>query len=134
MTAEGTPPLLAALATLLVCQLAGEAIVRAAALPLPGPVIGMAILFVVMLARAPLPKELGPTADTLLKHLSLLFVPAGVGVVQNLAMLGHEGVQLIAVVVLATVITLAVTALTFEFLARTLGVDETDAEHEAGKQ
>jgi holin-like protein len=116
--------MLAALATLLVCQLAGEAIVRAANLPLPGPVLGMALLFVLMLARAPIAKEIDATSDTLLKHLSLLFVPAGVGVVQNLAVLGHEGLRLILVVVLATVITLAVTALTFEYLARFMQVDE----------
>ena len=118
--------MLAALATLLVCQLAGEVIVRALSLPLPGPVIGMALLFVLMLARAPIAKGIDETANTLLKHLSLLFVPAGVGVVQNLAVLGHEGVRLILVVVLATVITLAVTALSFEYLARFMQVDEID--------
>jgi holin-like protein len=126
--------LLAALATLLVCQLAGEVIVRALSLPLPGPVIGMALLFFAMLARAPVAKEMDATADTLLKHLSLLFVPAGVGVVQHLALLGHEGLRLILVVVLATVITLAVTALTFEYLARFMQVDEVPAEHEADKE
>jgi holin-like protein len=120
--------LLAALATLLVCQLVGEVIVRAAALPLPGPVLGMVLLFLAMVARAPIAKEIDATADTLLKHLSLLFVPAGVGVVQNLAVLGREGVQLILVVVLATVITLAVTALTFEYLARLMQVDEAPPE------
>jgi holin-like protein len=123
--------MLAALATLLVCQLAGEAIVRALGLPLPGPVVGMALLFVAMLARAPVPKVLGATADTLLRHLSLLFVPAGVGVVQNLSTLGHEGLRLVAVVVLATIITLAVTALTFEYLARFMQVDESADDHEA---
>ena len=120
--------MLAALATLLVCQLAGEAIVRALGAPLPGPVLGMALLFVLMLVRAPIAKEIDATANTLLKHLSLLFVPAGVGVVQNLAVLGHEGIRLILVVVLATVITLAVTALTFEYLARFMQVDEAPAE------
>ena len=118
--------MLAALATLLVCQLAGEVVVRALSLPLPGPVIGMALLFVLMLARAPIAKGIDETANTLLKHLSLLFVPAGVGVVQNLMTLGHEGVRLILVVVLATVITLVVTALTFEYLARFMQVDEID--------
>jgi holin-like protein len=44
--------MLSALATLLVCQLAGEAIVRVAALPVPGPVVGMVLLFALMLARA----------------------------------------------------------------------------------
>ena len=118
--------MLAALATLLVCQLAGEVVVRALSLPLPGPVIGMALLFVLMLARAPIAKGIDETANTLLKHLSLLFVPAGVGVVQNLMTLGHEGLRLILVVVLATVITLVVTALTFEYLARFMQVDEID--------
>ena len=122
--------MLAALATLLVCQLAGEVIVRALSLPLPGPVVGMALLFFALLARAPIAKEMDATADTLLKHLSLLFVPAGVGVVQNLSTLGHEGLGLILVVLLATVITLAVTALTFEYLARFMGVDESAADHD----
>lgn len=122
--------MLAALATLLVCQLVGEVIVRAAALPLPGPVVGMALLFLLMLARAPVPEAIKETTDTLLRHLSLLFVPAGVGVVQNLAVLGHEGLRLILVVVLATVITLAVTALTFEYVARFMQVDEVPDNHE----
>ena len=121
--------MLAALAALLVCQLAGEAIVRAVGLPLPGPVLGMALLFLAMLARAPLPEALGKTSDGLLKHLSLLFVPAGVGVVQNLQTLGSEGLRLILVVVLGTIIALAVTALTFEYLARFMGVDELATDH-----
>ena len=118
--------MLAALAALLVCQLAGEAIVRAAALPVPGPVVGMMLLFVLMLARAPLPKETGDTADGLLKHLSLLFVPAGVGVVQHVGMLGSSGLRLMAVVVLGTVIALTVTALTFAGVARLMGSDDLD--------
>lgn len=125
--------MLAALAMLLVCQLAGEVIVRAAGLPVPGPVLGMALLFLAMVTRAPIAKEIDATANTLLKHLSLLFVPAGVGVVQNLATLGHEGVGLILVVVLATVITLAVTALTFEYLARFMRVDEMQIDEAPGE-
>lgn len=117
--------MLAALAALLICQLAGEAIVRVVVLPVPGPVVGMLLLFLALLFRAPLPQSLGDTADRLLKHLSLLFVPAGVGVVQHLDRLGSDGLQLFAVVVLATVITLAVTALVFEGLARLLRVDQS---------
>jgi putative effector of murein hydrolase LrgA (UPF0299 family) len=116
--------MLAALAALLICQLAGEAIVRVAMLPVPGPVVGMLFLFLLLFFRAPLPPALGDTTDGLLKHLSLLFVPAGVGVVQHLDRLGSDGLQLVAVVVLATVITLAVTALVFEGLARLLRVEQ----------
>ena len=116
--------MLAAITTLLACQLAGEAAVRVAALPIPGPVGGMILLFALMLARAPLPAALSPTADGLLQHLSLLFVPAGVGVVQHLELLSGAGLRLLAVVVLATLITLAVTAVVFAGLARLLRADD----------
>ena len=125
--------MLHALAALLLAQLLGEAIVRALGLPVPGPVVGMMLLFALMLFRTPLPSGLGETADGMLKHLSLLFVPAGVGVVQHLDRLGSDGLRLVLVVVLTTVITLAVTALVFEFLARFLRVDQEspDGEGEA---
>lgn len=124
--------MLAALAALLLCQLAGEAAVRAFALPVPGPVVGMMLLFALLLARAPRPAELPETADGLLKHLSLLFVPAGVGVVQHLDRLGSDGLRLVAVVVLTTIVTLAVTAITFEWLARAMRVDQTEPHGDDG--
>lgn len=110
--------MLHALVTMLLCQLAGEVFVHALAVPVPGPVLGMALLAALMMLKAPLPSELGGTADGLLKHLSLLFVPAGVGVVQQLDRLGGEAVRLIVVIVLSTAITLAVTALVFAGVAR----------------
>jgi holin-like protein len=116
--------MITAFATLLVSQLAGEAIVRLASLPIPGPVVGMVLLFVALVARMPLPPTLRDTADGLLRHLSLLFVPAGAGVIQHLDRLGADAVRLVAVVVLATAVTLAVTALVFEFVARWMRVDE----------
>jgi holin-like protein len=122
--------MLAALTALLICQLAGEAVVQAAHLPLPGPVLGMAMLAVLMLVRSPLPRELDGTANGLLRHLALLFVPAGVGVVQQMGRLGSEGLRLLLVLILSTVIALAVTALTFEYLARLMRVDEAPADHE----
>lgn len=110
--------MLYALAVLLSCQLAGEVFVRALGLAVPGPVVGMMLLAVLMLVKAPLPSELGSTVDTLLKHLSLLFVPAGVGVIQHFDRLRGEGIQLFAVVLLSTAITLAVTALVFTGVER----------------
>lgn len=120
--------MLAAFVSLLMCQLAGEAVVRVAALPVPGPVVGMVLLFAALLMRAPLPKETGDTADGILKHLSLLFVPAGVGVVQHFTLLGGEGVRLLIVVVLGTVITLAVTAFTFAGVARLMGLSDQNVD------
>ena len=90
------------------------------------------LLFALMLVRTPLPSALGDTTDGLMRHLSLLFVPAGVGVVQHLDRLGADGVRLIAVVVLTTLFTLAVTALVFEVLARLMGVDEIPPDRKGG--
>jgi putative effector of murein hydrolase LrgA (UPF0299 family) len=118
--------MLAAIAALLVCQLAGEVVVRVATMPVPGPVVGMMLLFAFLLARAPLPEQLSDTADNLLKHLSLLFVPAGVGVVQQLGRLGDDGLRLVAVVIISTVVSLAVTALVFAAIARLMHVDRIE--------
>ena len=115
---RATDIMLYAFATMLSCQLAGEVFVRALGLSVPGPVVGMILLAALMVLNAPLPSQLVDTADGLLKHFSLLFVPAGVGVVQQLHRLGSEGVRLMVVILLSTVITLAVTALVFTGVAR----------------
>ena len=73
-------PFLTGVTWLLLFQCAGEAISRLVSLPVPGPVIGMLLLFVALRARDGVPDSVGTAADGLAKHLSLLFVPAGVGV------------------------------------------------------
>lgn len=119
------------LATLLGCQLAGEAVVRLSGLPLSGPVVGMVLLAGAMLARVPFPEGVDDVADGLLKHLSLLFVPAGVGIVQHLGTLSHQGLRLMLVILVSTVVTIAVTAVVFAALARSLGAaPETESREE----
>jgi len=96
---------------LLVFQLLGEVMSRGFELPLPGPVVGMALLFVALVVRGDLPQGLKDTAGGLLKHLSLLFVPAGVGVMMHLHLLQDEWPGITAALVVSTVLTIAVTAL-----------------------
>ena len=141
--------MLAALTILLVCQLIGEAAVEAFDLPIPGPVIGMALLFIALCLRgafrqtwpikpsianpsdrgpAPaqsidaqpavgtVPRSLEHVARSLLEHLSLLFVPAGVGVVLHLDLVAAEWVPVTAALIGSTVITIAVTALVMRLL------------------
>ena len=67
------------------CQLAGELLVAAAGLAVPGPVIGMLLLFVGLLVHGSVPENLASVGDSLLTHLSLLFIPAGVGILFGLA-------------------------------------------------
>ena len=98
------------LACLLLLQAAGELLGRALALPVPGPVIGLLLLFVLLRVPA-LRAPVAAAARALLAHLSLLFVPVGVGVVAHLGLVGELGLRLVIVIVLSTWIGMAVTAL-----------------------
>ena len=108
--------MIGALITLLGFQLAGEVIARALNLPLPGPVLGMLLLFAVLLVRDSTPEMLQKTAHGLLRHLSLLFVPAGVGIMTHLALLEREWLPTLLTLVLSTLLTLAITALVMRWL------------------
>lgn len=106
---------------LLACQMAGEALARATSLGIPGPVLGMAILAIILVRRPALQAVAAPVATTLLSNLSLLFIPAAVGVVQVLPLLRTEGVAIAAAVLVSTVASLIVTALTFRAVVRLRG-------------
>jgi holin-like protein len=115
------------LVILLFCQLLGEALVHALGLPLPGPVAGMMLLFLAMLWRGrkvpgqpQVPQALADTTDALLRNLSLLFIPAAVGVVQHTGILRESGLAIAVSIVVSTVLAMAVTALVFERLGRLL--------------
>jgi putative effector of murein hydrolase LrgA (UPF0299 family) len=109
---------------LLACQLAGEALSRSLALPVPGPVLGLVLLLAGLRAVPRLEARAAPVADGLLRHLALLFVPAGVGVVQHAGLLAEHGAALMAVLVGSTAVTLVVTALVFARAARAFGGEE----------
>ncbi|MEA2859552.1 MAG: holin-like protein [Methylobacteriaceae bacterium] len=115
------------LVILLFCQLLGEALVHALTLPLPGPVAGMMLLFLALLWRgrkAPgepqVPEALADTSDALLRNLSLLFIPAAVGIIQHTGILRESGLAIAVSIVVSTVLAMAVTALVFERLGRLL--------------
>lgn len=107
-----------ALATLLVFQLLGETIVLATAAPVPGPVVGLALLLATLVLRPAWLDAIKPTAQGLLQHLSLLFVPAGVGVMQHLQRLGDEALAIGVALVVSTLVGLAVSAWTMVWLMR----------------
>ena len=114
--------MIGALTTLLVCQLAGEILVRTLHLPVPGPVIGMVLLFAALVLRGrPVPPALGATADALLGNLGLLFVPAGVGVVLYLPLLARDWAPISLAVVAGTLLGIAATGRLAQALLRRLG-------------
>ena len=114
-------PFLAGITWLLIFQFAGEVVVRLAGLPLPGPVVGMALLLAALLVRGSVPEALAAAADGLAKHLSLLFVPAGVGVIMHARRLAEEWLPIALALVISTVLAIAVAALVFRWLAGRTG-------------
>ncbi|HMN93070.1 MAG TPA: CidA/LrgA family protein [Hydrogenophaga sp.] len=110
--------MIASLATLLVFQLLGEVLVRTLGLPVPGPVLGLALLLPLLAWRPTVLAMVRPTAQTLLQHLSLLFVPAGVGVMLHLNRIGEEALAIGVALVLSTWVGLVVAALTLQWLMR----------------
>ncbi len=112
--------MLQALATLLVFQTVGEVLTYALALPIPGPVLGMALLLAYLLLNERAVAGLRPTCVELLKHLSLLFVPAGVGVMLHVARIANEWLPIVAALLGSTALAIVVTALVIKWSSRAL--------------
>jgi holin-like protein len=100
------------------CQLAGEAFTKAFHTPLPGPVIGMVLLFAYCALRGGVPETLATVGDALLKNLSLLFVPAGVGVMVHGALFARDATAIVVALIGSTLITIGITGLIMQRLNR----------------
>lgn len=115
--------MLAGLLLLLLCQLLGEWIVLALQLPVPGPVMGMVLLLIGLMLRRRVPAVLRQSAEGLLRHLALLFVPAGVGLMVHGRLIAAEWLVILLALVVSTVVTIVVTALVLKYMTRHLNLD-----------
>ena len=104
--------MLRGLLALLACQLVGDVAVRLTGIEFPGPVVGMLLFFLVLQVRRPAETSGLVAAPTLLlRHLHLLFVPAGVGVVVYLHRIADDAVPLAAGLWVSWLVGFVVTAL-----------------------
>lgn len=106
------------LTLLLLYQLAGELLSRALSLPIPGPVIGMGLLFITLLVRGRIGDELRGGASAVLQHLSLLFVPAGAGIMLHLHRVANEWLPIALSLIVSTFAGMAVTVLVLRLMTR----------------
>ena len=106
------------LATLLVFQTLGEGLAYALSLPVPGPVIGMVLLFVYLVFKDDAIHVLAPTSIALLRHMSLLFVPAGVGIMVHFQRVATEWLPIVAALLASTVVSIVVTAVVVKSLQK----------------
>jgi len=69
--------MLANLTVIVLFELAGDLLQSLLQLPIPGPVIGMALLLAALIGKGRLPDGLDRAASGLLLYLPMMFVPAG---------------------------------------------------------
>jgi putative effector of murein hydrolase LrgA (UPF0299 family) len=113
----GADVMMQAFLVLVLAQLAGETLATQAGLPLPGMVLGLALLLALLAARARLvgaerapPEGLDQVARGLHAHLGLLFVPGGADIVSHLDLLAREGGAILGAVAGSTLLGIALSA------------------------
>jgi holin-like protein len=108
--------MLLGISILLICQLCGEILVRLLNFPVPGPVIGMVLLLIFLIIKGSVPKTVQTVSDALLNNLALLYVPAGVGLMEHFKLISKDWLVISVALVVSTIITMAVTAVVLKFL------------------
>lgn len=122
--------MLHAITLIVLFQLAGEALALLTGIPVPGSVLGMVFLLIAFFVRDDLIERVRPTGSVLLANLSLLFVPAGVGILRHVHRFADEGIGILITIVLSTLVAMAVTAWTIRLLEKAMGIPETESGEE----
>ena len=107
-----------AIAALFVCQLLGEVIVQSIGLPLPGPLIGMVLLFIGLILYGHVPEKLNITVSKMFRHMMFFFIPLVVGVMMHTERMAAEWLPFVAACIVGSAVTLIVTALSFKWMLK----------------
>ena len=110
--------MLPTLGLLLGCQLIGEVAARGLNLPMPGPVLGLALLALVLWVKPAFAENMRATVGVILANLSLMFVPAGVGVIGNLDVLSDDWFPLLVILTVSTLFAMLAAVATFIGVSR----------------
>ena len=113
--------MLSAIALLLTSQLVGELIARGLDWPVPGPVLGLALMLCILTLRPSILGTVRPTSSVILANLSLLFLPAGVGVLANFDILLRYWAAIAGVLVLSTMLSMMASVGTFLLVRNLMG-------------
>lgn len=118
--------MLSSIAIVLGYLVVGELISRVSGLPVPGSVIGMTLMLLSFLVKDDLIDKVRPTAAVLLANLSLLFVPAGVGIMRHGQRFLNEGVGIMIALVASTVIAMLVTAWVIQAVQKCMKIKDDE--------
>lgn len=115
--------MLQAIGLILFLQLSGEAIARGLGLPVPGSLIGMALLLVILVWQRRVPDSLQQLAHGLLRHMMLLLMPAVAGIAVHYPLLARDWLAFLASCLLGAIISVAVAAWTLRRMIVLTGKD-----------
>lgn len=111
-------PLLIGMSILLSCQLIGETLESVFSLPIPGPVIGMVLLLVGLMVYGRVPEGLRATSNGLMRYLALLFIPAGVGVMDKWPLIRSNLLSITVTLVVSAIALQAAIALFMRYMLK----------------
>ncbi|MCM3035550.1 antiholin-like murein hydrolase modulator LrgA [Bacillus pumilus] len=85
-------------------------------IPMPASVIGLVLLFVLLTTKMVKLEQVEQLGTSLTGLISFLFVPSGISVIQSLGVMQEVGVQVVGVIIIATIMLLAATGLFSQLL------------------
>lgn len=97
-------PLLLGLFVLIAFWLAGSALVEWLGWPIPGSVVGLLGLWVALVLNRGVPDWLKQPSSLLIRYLTLLFVPAGVGLINHWDRLMTHGLEMVMIIAASTLL------------------------------
>lgn len=103
---------------LLLFQFLGEVVIHFTGLPLPASVVGMVLLLLALMLNTPFTDRVAEASGMLIRHISLLIFPLGVGIVLQWHRYQDYALALAVAVVLGTIVTLVLVTLLLKVLLR----------------
>lgn len=102
--------------TILLIYLTGTRLVAWLELPVPGSIVGMALLFIALVSGVCKLQWVEAIAQLHIKHITLLFIPFIIGVWHFAGIFRVEGIKLAIILAASSLVVLLVTAFMAEFL------------------
>lgn len=92
--------------------LMGEVTAMLLPIPIPGNIMGMLLMFIGLTLKWIKMKHVQTVGKFLLSHMAFLFIPAGVSIIESVALIKDDWFKILMVCVLTTIITFAATGIT----------------------
>lgn len=96
-------------AILIACLFAGTLLKSVIPLPIPETIYGMALLFILFVIKAIKTDDIRRASDTILENMSFLFVPVGVGIIDNFDLFKENFIAMFFITLIAATIAMIVT-------------------------